>query len=122
MMKAACLAGLAWCSSLSPVLASGGCERESSARSIEGRLATTVSVANHSSKPVVVYWIDYQGQRKYYKALAPNEAYDQPTYVTHPWVLTDITDHCLLFVEPQSYPVRAEFWDDQEPSVGPLAR
>jgi hypothetical protein len=59
-------------------------------RSLNGDVAITVRFRNRTGQAVRVYWLDYQGNRVLYKTLQPGEGYDQPTYLTHPWVFTDL--------------------------------
>lgn len=50
---------------------------------------------NKRPHEVRTYWLDYNGRRVFYKAIAPNGQYTQPTYKTHPWVVTDQKDNCI---------------------------
>lgn len=65
------------------------CKAESKLRSLNGDQSTTIRLINRGSHTYKVYWLDYQGHRKHYRDLAPGERYDQQTYVTHPWVITE---------------------------------
>lgn len=65
-------------------------------RSREGSRATSVRFINATSQPVHVYWIDYQGREQLYRTLTPGEGYDQPTFVTHPWVVKEGPGGALL--------------------------
>jgi hypothetical protein len=62
---------------------------EKDVKSISGDVATTMIFVNNSGEMVKVYWIDYHGKRKFYMALKDGESYQQPTYLTHPWLITD---------------------------------
>jgi 6-phosphogluconolactonase len=82
------------------------CSLEPSLKSIEAHMsptstATFIQFANDTAGPVNVYWINYQGQRVFYRggpysALAAGTAYTQGTFITHPWIITDVaTNSCL---------------------------
>lgn len=59
------------------------------------RQATTIRFGNQSANPVSVYWIDFQGNRTFYKGLQPGESYVQQTYLEHVWAITDAGGNCL---------------------------
>lgn len=58
-------------------------------------MATTIRFENDSPDDVLVYWLDYSGNRVLYAALGPGSFYYQGTYVTHPWVITDTYGECI---------------------------
>ena len=76
------------------------CTEERTARSIDANQPTAMQFKNNRSSAVRIYWLDYQGQRKFYTELAPGQEYVQPTFVTHPWIVTDQTERCLAFYMP----------------------
>jgi carboxyl-terminal processing protease len=80
-----------------------GCPSEGSARSVRADEATNVVFRNHRKINVRLYWIDYRGSRKFYNELRPGQMYTQQTYMTHPWVVTDGADRCLLLYLPVRY-------------------
>jgi hypothetical protein len=80
------------------------CLNERSLKSIEGRIATSITVKNNSSIPVQLYWIDYTGKRTFYYRLDPGRTMVQPTFVTHPWVITDAANKCLAVYMPGTEP------------------
>jgi len=43
----------------------------------------------------------------FYYEFDRGESYTQPTFVTHPWVVTDAADRCLTVVTPSAQPTRA---------------
>src|SRR5207302_8770023 len=77
------------------------CNLEPTLHSIDGAVSTSIQFTNSTAGPVNVYWIDYQGQRVFYRGgdfptLAAGQSYIQQTYITHPWVVTDAaTGTCL---------------------------
>ncbi len=75
------------------------CRDERGLRSIQGNVHTTMKFINRSNREIRTYWLDYNGRRVFYKAIPPNGNYTQPTYQTHPWVITDQRDNCIdIFV------------------------
>ncbi len=74
------------------------CRDESSLRSVQGNVHTTMKFVNRTNKEIRSYWLDYSGRRVFYKAIAPNGNYTQPTFQTHPWVITDQRDNCINIV------------------------
>ncbi|SCG59309.1 hypothetical protein [Micromonospora humi] len=81
--------------------------RESSLRSRSGGPETFVDFVNARSGTVVVYWLDYGGQRQRYAVLGPGQTHHQQTYVGHPWVVTDDRGRALVCFEPASETLRA---------------
>lgn len=71
------------------------CREESRLRSVQGSMQTRMKFINKRPHEVRTYWLDYNGRRVFYKAIAPNGQYTQPTYKTHPWVVTDQKDNCI---------------------------
>ena len=80
--------------------AANGCERERGARSLSGTEATKIFFNNQASERVRVYWVDYEGRRKFYSEVEPGDSYTQDTYMTHPWVVTDTREHCIMLFRP----------------------
>ena len=56
-------------------------------RSTSGTELAWLTVVNFSNRTVWVYWLNYEGQEVFYRQLQPQEAYLQPTYLTHPWCI-----------------------------------
>jgi von Hippel-Lindau disease tumor supressor len=78
------------------------CRDERSLRSVQGNVHTTMKFVNRTNQEVRSYWLDYSGRRVFYKAIPPNGNYTQPTFQTHPWVITDQRDNCLdIYVSNQ---------------------
>ena len=82
--------------------ANTSCRDERNLRSVQGSVHTTMKFVNRTNQEVRSYWLDYNGRRVFYKAIPPNGNYTQPTFQTHPWVLTDQRDNCLdIYVSNQ---------------------
>jgi hypothetical protein len=77
------------------------CSLEPTLHSIEAPVPTSIQFTNKTSGPVNVYWINYQGQRVFYRGgqfppLAAGQSYVQGTFITHPWIVTDATSNACL--------------------------
>lgn len=79
-------------------------EAETHAYSINGEVATSIIFRNTASTPRKIWWLSYDGQRKFYKKLAPQESYVQSTYLTHPWLVTDDDGNALTIHYPDLKP------------------
>ena len=77
------------------------CPNEKEFRSIEGNKSTSITFVNQRTSIIQTYWLNYQGARQLYWKLNPGEQYNQQTYVTHPWVVTDDNDNCLGIFLPE---------------------
>jgi VHL beta domain len=83
-----------------------GCAIASSLRSATYQQVISLNFLNKTKTSINIIWIDYEGLRKPYKTLAPNQAFTQSTYVSHPWLITDPTGKCLgAFVASESQDV-----------------
>jgi len=84
-----------------------GCDQEPALRSVEAATVAVLQLVNASGQPLHVHWLDYSGQRQFYRALAPYEGFTQNTYLTHPWLVTDADGQCLAIYLPAANPGRA---------------
>jgi hypothetical protein len=82
--------------------AGGKCAGEEDLRSINSNQAAGLAFFNSRSSSVRIYWIDFQGVRKFYTTVAPGATWRVNTYLTHPWVITDLSDQCIATHIPQS--------------------
>ena len=80
------------------------CSQASSLSSIKGTQPTTIEFVNQTDEVVRIFWIDYQGNLRPYRALAPGHSYVQHTYLTHPWLVTDAQGNCLAIFLPNKKP------------------
>jgi hypothetical protein len=72
-------------------------------RSVNHNQSITLTFLNKTKSAVNIVWINYNGGRQLYRTLASNQSFSQPSYVTHPWLITDGPGHCLgAFVALQS--------------------
>ena len=84
--------------------ANSPCSEERNTHSIEARQPAMISFRNESPMPVRIFWIDYAGRRVLYKEIASGQRHNQSTFLTHPWVVTDVGSNCLGFYLPQEQP------------------
>ena len=64
-------------------------------RSLSGTVTTKIEFINETAGTVKIYWLDYNGQRVFYRELAAGASYVQATYDTHPWIAVDRTGKCI---------------------------
>lgn len=69
--------------------------------------STMVAFVNDRSEPVIVSWLDPNGQRVEYQRLEPGASYIQPTYVGHPWAVSTADGTDIAFFQPIAQPSRA---------------
>jgi hypothetical protein len=81
---------------------------EKGVKSLNGDVEATIKFVNKSGKTVKVYWLDYDGDRKLYETLKDGESYEQQTYLTHPWVITDENDDAWYVYFPDAQPRTVE--------------
>ncbi len=55
----------------------------------DSEIETTISFVNKAKKTVKVYWLDHDGDRVLYATLEEGETHEQPTFLTHPWLITN---------------------------------
>lgn len=78
------------------------CASEENTRSPSGpRPATTMTFKNYRGSRVRIYWIDFEGSRKLYAYIESGQSVVQPTFLTHPWVVTDDGGRCLGLYLPE---------------------
>ena len=81
------------------------CSMEKSLKSLNADTATSVDFVNETAGAIVVYWLNYSGDRVQYNIVQSGSHYVQETYVTHPWVVTDQqTGNCLAIFQPEAGP------------------
>jgi hypothetical protein len=68
------------------------CEQENVLRSANFDTKTIISFKNSRSRPVKLYWIDYDGDRLFIELLNPGETKSQRSFLTHMFVVTDSND------------------------------
>ena len=72
------------------------CDTIGSIQSQLGTPSTNVYFNNKSSKTLKIVWVNFSGGMTVYEeSLMPNTGRFQPTYLGHPWKITDAQDNCL---------------------------
>ncbi len=71
------------------------CPAAGSVRSQNSSTKVTLHFANSSNRTAKIYWLDYQGTRQFYRELKPGQDYQQPSYMTHPWIAVDPKGDCI---------------------------
>lgn len=66
-----------------------GCEQTGSARSRLALRPIRIRFVNRTSFDYNLFWVDYSGRWVLYAKLGANSSYDQPTFVSHPWIVAD---------------------------------
>jgi hypothetical protein len=85
---------------------------EPSVRSVNSNTPTSVEFVNLTSQTVDIYWLDFEGDRVHYASLPSRQSYIQPTYFTHPWVVTTRQGMGIAIFQPIVGLARAIVTDD----------
>lgn len=82
------------------------CSAEDNLRSLSSQISTNIRFINQKTFRVKVYWIDFTGKRQHYFDLEPNQTYEQQTFVSHPWLITEAGDNqpCINIFFPNEKP------------------
>ena len=59
-------------------------------KSPTNRIITDIIFVNRTISDIAYYWIDYQGNERYYGRIAPNYHISQTTYLGHYWVVKNL--------------------------------
>lgn len=71
------------------------CAREPSVRSLNDNTPAVITFVNDTSETVQALWLNFSGHRVPYGRLAPGASYNQGTWITHPWIVADLSGTCL---------------------------
>jgi hypothetical protein len=63
---------------------------DTSALSVNGDTTAAIKFVNELCVPVDIYWIDYSGNRVFYRRLPAGASYLQLTFRTHPWIVVEV--------------------------------
>jgi len=80
------------------------CSYEGRARSIDVKFEATVGFRNKRKSPIRIYWINFNREKQLHATIAAGQSVSEQTYLTHPWMVTDLSDKCLAIVQAQSAP------------------
>jgi uncharacterized protein len=78
------------------------CATEPGLQSKRTRVLTTITFRNLTRSTLRIFWVTYQGQRKFHADLPAGRTMYQRTYAGHPWVVTDTRNSCLGVYLPSS--------------------
>ncbi|MEM6427442.1 MAG: hypothetical protein AAF728_20125 [Cyanobacteria bacterium P01_D01_bin.128] len=77
-------------------------EGKAGSHSTHSQYPATITFVNRANGIRKLYWLDYAGHRKFYRQLTPNQRHQQPTYLTHPWLVTNEHDQGLAVYYPDA--------------------
>ncbi|KPJ09823.1 Von Hippel-Lindau disease tumor suppressor [Papilio machaon] len=60
-------------------------------KSIESVQRAYLRFTNRTTRPVDVWWRDFNGSKQHFVKLEAGTYFDINTYITHPWEFTDVT-------------------------------
>lgn len=67
-------------------------------RSVDGIAESTIRFVMDASGTADVFWLDYSGARVLYITLSEGQSIEQPTFITHPWVVVNSDGECLGYI------------------------
>jgi hypothetical protein len=76
------------------------CSAAQSAKSTSSGSETTVEFSNKRTQPIMLYWINYDGEHESNGRVAPGQSEEFITYVSHPWLITDESGTCISVFLP----------------------
>jgi hypothetical protein len=71
-------------------------------KSVVGKTPAQITFVNRAGETVSVYWLNYSGQRVFYRKLLDGKRYTQRTYLTHPWLVLDPRGKCVASIVARS--------------------
>lgn len=69
--------------------------KEKSMKSENGSTPIKLRFVNLTDKPLKLFWLNYDGARKFYASVEPLSEVELHTYASHPWVVTDSNDAAI---------------------------
>jgi hypothetical protein len=58
-------------------------------------VATVIKFTNKTGASILTYWLDFKGDPVLYSEVESGSTVNQPTYVTHPWVIVTGDMECF---------------------------
>ncbi|SDU42075.1 hypothetical protein [Stappia sp. ES.058] len=77
------------------------CREEGFITSVASESPATLIFRNQRRRPVVVYWLDFNGERQSQARIPAGGEMVQPTLAGHPWLVTNPAGQCLGIYLPQ---------------------
>ena len=84
------------------------CANEGTVKSTQAGASVALSFRNASNERRRVYWLDQNGERKFYGVVEPQHILKQPTYAGHAWLVTDDAEKCLEIVTATDQPMTVD--------------
>ena len=75
------------------------CGSESTLSSKESVVKSLFTLINQSKMSIVLFWINFEGERVKHADIKPNSQVEHETFLTHSWVVTDSSGKCLRIFE-----------------------
>jgi hypothetical protein len=85
----------ALCSSVGWAKSDASCVALKKAKSKDSKTPIKMKFTNHTDGTVSLIWLGFAGDKKKYAEIEPRETWDQDTFLTHPWMITDAKGKCL---------------------------
>jgi hypothetical protein len=97
------------------------CSLESNLRSATTGAPVELSFRNASGVRKRLYWIDYDGERKFYTVVEPGNVYRQQTSSGHTWVVADDAEKCQTLVVAPAAPTTVDIGGPATAQMAPPA-
>src|SRR5579863_991194 len=81
--------------SCSDLASAQACASEPNYASRPSKEHTGITFVNRSDEPVKIYWLSFQGERKFYQYLPPGGRHTQPTFIGHYWLVASLSEQCI---------------------------
>jgi WD40 repeat protein len=91
----------AWLDQVSDKSPSERCANADSYKSFDSKQPAQTTFVNNRESYVRIYWLDYKGERNLFATLGPGQSYTPGTYLSHPWLVTGLTDECIGVYVPE---------------------
>jgi hypothetical protein len=75
--------------------AATACAREFDYASRPSQESTGMTFVNRSEQALQVFWLDFQGYRKFYRQLSPGDRFRQDTFIGHNWLVATMDGRCV---------------------------
>jgi hypothetical protein len=98
------------------------CAGEGTVKSTQAGAAVELSFRNASNERRRIYWLDQNGERKFYGVVEPQHVLKQPTYAGHAWLVTNDAEKCLSIVTATDTAMTVDIGGAAAAQVTPPAR
>ena len=87
------------------------CTDEATIKSPQETTAADITFRNPTAEKRRVYWIDFEGKRKFYATIDAGQLLKQKTYVGHTWIITNDAETCLYVISASAAPITVDLGD-----------